>query len=679
MNIKLTMRGFSLIEVMVALVILAVGILGISKLQSTLIRNSSDANQRAVAVSLAQKKIDDLKSFAKLTVGTTSDAVPDAWAGVGAIAATNLSFEHIANSQGGAMCPSGLDAADAAIVAVRCPDAADLLEIANYAYSIDWDVTDYYYTGSPAIATTPVPAGTDADFKRVTLHVAWTDEVGDDQSIELDTVIDSYAPALTALANNSSTGGIPPQASYLPEAAPDVIDITVDTGAGTKRQTSKPLPDAVKTGSDANTLVTFEVISYHVDPDDSSEFFADRQEEFMTVDCTCVLSASPAVAYPPGHVVWDEGDEDRYDFVGTPISKATATQTGNANAVDAVCTVCCRDHHDDTASVVKYVAGTATGDHAHYKADSTVAASGDEYIESCRFKRINGVMRIFQDWNLLDLTVMNRDDLHDGDPLQIQYTAYVTQLLKDQAESTALATKPPLRTPLAQDTDEITQLESRGVYIDNVYNVSTGALSSEYASYIADSSNLDRLERIPFAEVNLSLLSLWSSANSATVSVRNDPVATVADSDTDYYGVYSRGRITSNAAAASPGIDITSIMDPGNDGITQISINPSPATPKTDAIAVVVSGVVSSDITVTGTADLTFAAGTPSARITMETEECVFDPAPNNTDFTCTFTSGTDVVITINLKQGSCNVDGVFTRPNVSSDISGITITATCP
>ena len=53
-------HGFSLIEVMIALLVLAVGILGISKLQGTLIRNTSDANQRTVAVSVAQQKIDDL-------------------------------------------------------------------------------------------------------------------------------------------------------------------------------------------------------------------------------------------------------------------------------------------------------------------------------------------------------------------------------------------------------------------------------------------------------------------------------------------------------------------------------------------------------------------------------------------------------------------------------------------
>lgn len=594
MNIKRNMKGFSLIEVMIALVILAVGILGISKLQATLIRASSDATQRTVAVSVAQQKIDDLKSFAKLTVGTATDTIPDAW--VPGVADTLLSFEHIADNKGGT-----IGQADAS---TPFP-----ITIGNYAYLLSWDVTDYYYVGTPSVATTPVPAGTDVDFKRVTINVAWTDEGGDSQNIALDTVIDSYAPALTALANNSSSGGIPPQASYLPEAAPDVIDIGVDTGNSTNRQTSKPLPDALSQGSNANTLVSFEVITYHVDPSDSSEFFADRQEEFQTVDCTCELSATAAVAYPPGHVVWDEGDDDRYDVVGAAISKATATQTGNVNAVEAACTVCCRDHHDDTASVVKYVDGTATGDHAHYKANGTVAASGDEYIESCRFKRIDGVMRVFQDWNLLDLVVANRANLTDGDAIQTQYIAYVEQVLADEAESTALAIKPPLRTPIEAQVGGH-QLESRGIYIDQVYNVSTGALSSEYATYIADSSNLDRFERMPFAEVNLSLLSLWTSSTVANVTVSNQAVATVPDAASDYYGTYSRGKIDA-LVVATPGSDITATMRDDNDGITQITSTPSP-TNVTDTVQINVIAAAGL-IQISGTYAVTYPLGNTNA------------------------------------------------------------------
>ncbi len=630
MNKKLNIKGFSLIEVMVALVILAIGILGISKLQGTLIRSSSDANQRVVAVSIAQQKIDDLKSFTKLTVGTSTDSVPDTWSP--GLSQNVLSFQHIASGAGGTIGQ----------VDTTTPTP---ITVGGFTYLLSWTVTDYYYTGTPTVPTTPVPAGTDVDFKKVAVNVAWTDESGDSQSVTLDTAIDSYAPALTALANNSSSGGTPPQASYLPEAAPDVIDITVDTGEGTNRQTSKPLPDAVKTGSDSNTLVTFEVISY---TQDGTDYVQKRQEEYMTVDCTCNLSASSGLGFPPGHVVWDEAENDRYDAVGDQISKATATQTGNANAVEEVCTVCCRDHHDDNASTVKYVAGTTSGDHVHYKADGTAASSGDDYIESCRFKRINGVMRVFQDWNLLDMTVMNRTDLADGQPLQTQYTSYVEQLVLDQVEMTASAAQPTLRTPINTTLGAQQQLESRGVYLDNVYNT-TGTLSSEYSTYVTDSLNLDRLERVPFTEVNLTLLSLWNSSSTANATITNEAVATIVDPTSDYYGTYSRGWLDA-LVEATPATNITATIRNNNDGITQLTSPPAVTYTDISDTVVVNVGAAAGSITISGTYAITFPLGntnTPTISITGG-GTCNLPGSPGNT-YECSVTAPWTGTIQINV------------------------------
>lgn len=622
MNMKLKIKGFGLIEVMVALVILAVGILGISKLQGTLIRNSSDANQRAVAVSIAQQKIDDLKSFAKLTVGSATDAVPDTW--VPGIAPSLLSYAHIANNKGGT-----IGKADA-----TTPFA---VTVGGNSYLLSWNVANYYYTGAPLLPTTPVSAGNDIDFKQVAINVAWTAENGTSQNIVLNTVIDSYAPSFTALANNSSSGGIPPQASYTPELAPDVIDITVDTGSGTKRQTSKPLPDAVKTGSDKNTLVTFEVISYF---QDGSDFFQKRQEEFQTVDCTCNLSASAGFGFPPGHVVWNVADNDRYDAVGYKINKATATQTDNANAVDDLCTVCCRDHHDDSASAVKYVVGTTTGDHAHYQANGSLATGTQKYVESCRYKRIDGVMRVFQDWNLLQTTVMNRNDLADGQPLQAQYTAYVEQLVKDKVEGTTNAVKPPLRTPIDTTLGTKQQLESRGVYIDNVYNI-TGTLSSEYTTYVTDSGNLNRLERIPFTEVNLTLLSAWNSSMPTNATITNEGVATVVDPTTNYYGAYSRGWLDAKVMA-SPATNITATIRNNNDGITQITSRPAATYTNVTDTVVVNIGAAAAEIprTISGSYNVTYPLGntnTPTIAITGG-GSCILYGSPGNT-YQCSVTS----------------------------------------
>lgn len=62
--------GFSLIEALVAMVILAFGMLAIAGLQATLSRNSDNAKQRTEAVRLAQQKMEELRSFDGVTSGS---------------------------------------------------------------------------------------------------------------------------------------------------------------------------------------------------------------------------------------------------------------------------------------------------------------------------------------------------------------------------------------------------------------------------------------------------------------------------------------------------------------------------------------------------------------------------------------------------------------------------------
>lgn len=54
--------GFTLVEMMVAIVILAVGLLGLAKMQLTAIHGNVETNSRAVASSLAQQIYEDVVS-----------------------------------------------------------------------------------------------------------------------------------------------------------------------------------------------------------------------------------------------------------------------------------------------------------------------------------------------------------------------------------------------------------------------------------------------------------------------------------------------------------------------------------------------------------------------------------------------------------------------------------------
>src|SRR5882762_1654125 len=69
-------RGFSLVEALIALLVLSLGVLAMSKLQSHLRLNADVATQRSEAVRLAQEELEAMRSFATLTAakGTRSYA-----------------------------------------------------------------------------------------------------------------------------------------------------------------------------------------------------------------------------------------------------------------------------------------------------------------------------------------------------------------------------------------------------------------------------------------------------------------------------------------------------------------------------------------------------------------------------------------------------------------------------
>lgn len=65
-------RGFTLIEVLVAMVVLAIGSVGTTALTLTIIRSNTFSNKLTIATTLAQDKLEDVKNqgFASAVSGT---------------------------------------------------------------------------------------------------------------------------------------------------------------------------------------------------------------------------------------------------------------------------------------------------------------------------------------------------------------------------------------------------------------------------------------------------------------------------------------------------------------------------------------------------------------------------------------------------------------------------------
>lgn len=187
--------GFSLLEVLITLVVLAVGLVSLAKFQGTAIENGSLAKARSVAAHLAQEKLDDLRNYEVLiTTHPTTGAV------LGCNVNDKVRYQCIKGDEGGTT--GGNENADGTLIlpsgnVTFANNATD-----NVTYNRMWAVTNFYYpetaTGKTpnSVATTTVPTIVPdyPDFKRVTVTVTWTDQDNVAQFVVLTSLISASNP-----------------------------------------------------------------------------------------------------------------------------------------------------------------------------------------------------------------------------------------------------------------------------------------------------------------------------------------------------------------------------------------------------------------------------------------------------------------------------------------------------
>jgi len=163
-------RGISLIEALVAMAVMAFGMLGVVGMQATLRSNADLSKQRSEAMRIAQERMEDLRNFSVLTDPT----------------ATSKAFDTKATFA---------------------------------ATTVTGYTTNTTYTVSGAVTPT-----TPSTHKTLAINVAWTDRTGATQNVSLMSALANIAPELSASMIVSAQGaggtrepegrrrGIPPQA-----------------------------------------------------------------------------------------------------------------------------------------------------------------------------------------------------------------------------------------------------------------------------------------------------------------------------------------------------------------------------------------------------------------------------------------------------------------------------------
>lgn len=148
--------GFSLLEVLIALVVLGAGLISLAMFQGAVLQDNDLAKARSVAAQLAEERIEQFRSFRVLNITP----------GVN-------SYESISPNATG-----------------------ESVTVSNVTYTRTWRVTDFCFPvtrNSPAGSVNcrrPIP-----DFKNITVIVAWTDQDGNPQDVRLTTSIAALDPA----------------------------------------------------------------------------------------------------------------------------------------------------------------------------------------------------------------------------------------------------------------------------------------------------------------------------------------------------------------------------------------------------------------------------------------------------------------------------------------------------
>lgn len=528
--------GFTLMEVLIGILIFAVGMMALAKLQGNLARNSGDSNARTVATNIAEEAIESARQFSQIT----SDG-------------TNAAYNDIV-------------------------DATTTVNRSGNLFTVVTEVTDYYVSADGSYSTSAPAGASRSDMKLVELTVTWNTErefqidgstttsgrMGTG-SITLRDVISSItspAGGKVTLGTGGSTMVSPP-VQYNPGANPDIVSIQL--GANKFKESTTPLPDVFRTDELVET--TFDVVTYS--QNDSGATFL-RREEFKSVSCECRLRA-PSSADEGGlrPTIWEGYEYTEGEFVSKPYGESASNQQSQ------FCDLCCRDHHDGgTGSADRgsdpgrslynpfrfgddYIEdGSFAGDHKHYNRNRDgelvlAESDGDVYVEACRMIRKDGFWRLAQDLRQEGLNSFPGDYLDDDGEVD-SYSDYVTDAVTafSTAAGDGYENSPPILTPPASmepsvqfpastpanptnfDVAGVTaqQLRARGVYIDYLTDVLRDRIDClEDGGSGSDCDVPDvtsPLEIIPFYDVQLTWLARWNETpTNNPVDVTNEAIA----------------------------------------------------------------------------------------------------------------------------------------------------------
>lgn len=557
-------RGFSLIEVLIAAVVLATGLLALASLQAALSRNAADARARSQVAAFVDLAVERVRAgasgadFAKVPPSTTPWVNP--W--------TTAELSDLQTRAG----VSNLN-----------------INVTGTHYdgrSGSFVVYDSASSGNLRIAA--------PQYKELRVVATWNDATGGNRRYDVTTIISPRTLGDSRTPFDASTGGgedqkVPAIRTNSPAEA-GVIPIAIGDNSDTAATNPKP------TISSGNVIRTsYEVLTYR--NLDATTVRQQRRVETAVVGCSCMPGAAPTGVFygtPQWPAYWNG---ERYTLY-TPSSNAAAPGAASPSGPDStvtqdpLCTQCCRDHHDTSSTTDVRFDPFRTGSHQHFRfvpgatpSEFVSPTTGQPYLEACRMIRVDGFWRTAQDLNaehfgLLKTTAnaTSPEPEHNPDDAANSavefYERFVIDYLKfkylpgqtAQDANTLYAAK-GLDDPALLEINRPTPaderyLHARGLYVDKIETETRAKIVAAASSCTRTNREECILPLLPFTSINLTEPAFWSPENAAAFTV-----------DSDGFVVFrptapNRGRV--NAIATAPPneqSDVISRMQKSNSGV----------------------------------------------------------------------------------------------------------------
>jgi prepilin-type N-terminal cleavage/methylation domain-containing protein len=592
--------GFSLIEVLIAVVVLSFGLLALAALQSSLFRAGAEAKARANATAIAQESLEDARTFAYVIPpsGYTSQTYGDlATAVLTPVTLGGVTYKGCRQVQ-----RYVYDSATSRFV---------LRNSVAFSTSVTAGVVSVTCTSTAIGAVVPVDPST-PEFKQISVAIVWPGDTGEVKSIQLTDSVASVSPSDSIMVLKTPTGGTPgPSIWIAPPTDVGVVPIAIGSDAAGEdiaAASSNPKPEQFV--NDVSSVTSFNVQTFTGDQS-SGEVLLNRQLEVAAASCVCsdsgAVSTSANPAYAP--TVWN-GKQLAYQepdaIVGKQVGSAVISNSDSETTT--LCTACCRDHHDapstlQSVQVDPYRTHTGTnGDHQHYGYNKTgnsynisgglISVSSGEYVEACRLIRVNGRMRLAVDARQNHLAVTPLNSASNGfqnTSFVADYSDFVSHYIDEALHnipvgypSPTAALPPPsgatggsltlhpttVETPATIDLSSPTQrkLVDFGLYIDYITQDTLDA----YNCAVANDNTGDcegfglrnPLEYVPFYAVNVANLGSWASERPGVVGVVNAAFNNQGTLASD------GGLVTAGSLGSSTAVPVAEEMNISNSGLT---------------------------------------------------------------------------------------------------------------